>query len=54
MDRRTIRMELHRDQALIAHLGRTQEAIVLDELHRVRPTLELERVKRQMKSLRCR
>ena len=48
---RTIRMELHRDQALIAHLGRTQEAIVLDELHRVRPTLELERVKRQMKSL---
>ena len=48
---RTIRMELHRDQALIAHLGRTQEAIVLDELHRARPTLELERVKRQMKSL---
>ncbi len=48
---RTIRMELHRDQALIAHLGRTQEAIVLDELHRVRPTPELERVKRQMKSL---
>jgi PAS domain S-box-containing protein len=44
-------MELHRDQALIAHLGRTQEAIVLDELHRARPTLELERVKRQMKSL---
>ena len=48
---RTIRMELHRDQALIAHLGRTQEAIVLDELHRVRSTPELERVKRQMKSL---
>jgi len=48
---RTMRMELHRDQAIIAHLERTQEAIVLDELHRVRSTAELERVRRQMKSL---
>jgi PAS domain S-box-containing protein len=48
---RTMRMELHRDQAIIAHLERTQEQIVLDELHRVRSTPELERVRRQMKSL---
>ncbi len=48
---RTTRMELHRDQAIIAHLERTQEPIVLDELHRVRSTPELERVRRQMKSL---
>jgi PAS domain S-box-containing protein len=48
---RTIRMELHRDQAIIAHLERTQEPIVLDELHRVRSTPELERLRRQMKSL---
>jgi PAS domain S-box-containing protein len=45
------RMELHSDQAIIAHLERTQEPIVLDELHRVRSTPELERVRRQMKSL---
>ena len=48
---RTMRMELHRDQAIIAHLERTQEPIVLDELHRVRSTPELERVRRQMNSL---
>ena len=48
---RTMRMELHRDQAIIAHLERTQEPIVLDELHRVRSTPDLERVRRQMKSL---
>ena len=48
---RTMRMELHRDQAIISHLERTQEPIVLDELHRVRSTPELERVRRQMKSL---
>src|SRR5678816_3235240 len=35
---RTTRMELHRDQAIIAHLERTQEPIVLDELHRVHST----------------
>jgi PAS domain S-box-containing protein len=45
------RMELHRDQAIIAHLERTQEPIVLDELHRIRSTPELERVRRQMRSL---
>jgi PAS domain S-box-containing protein len=49
--KRTARMELHRDQAIIAHLQRTQEPIVADELHRVRSTPELERVRRQMKSL---
>lgn len=48
---RTARMELHRDQAIISHLERTQEPIVVDELHRVRSTPELERVRRQMKSL---
>ncbi|MEO7165704.1 MAG: ATP-binding protein [Spartobacteria bacterium] len=48
---RTMRMELHRDQAIIAHLERTQEPIILDELHRIRSTPELERVRRQMKSL---
>ena len=48
---RTTRMELHRNQAIIAHLERSREPIVLDELHRVRSTPELERVRRQMKSL---
>ena len=48
---RTTRMELHRDQAIIAQLERTPEPIVVDELHRVRSTPELERVRRQMKSL---
>jgi PAS domain S-box-containing protein len=48
---RTARMELHRDQAIIAHLEQTQEPIVVDELHRIRSTPELERVRRQMKSL---
>ncbi len=48
---RTTRMELHRDQAIIAHLERTKEPIILDELHRIRSTPELERVRRQMKSL---
>jgi PAS domain S-box-containing protein len=47
----TVRVELHRDQSIIAYLERTQEPIVLDELHRVRSTPELERVRRQMKSL---
>jgi PAS domain S-box-containing protein len=48
---RTTRIELHRDQAIIGQLERTQESIVLDELHRVRTTPELERVQRQMNSL---
>ena len=46
-----MRLELHRDQAIITHLERTQEPIVLDELHRIRSTPELERVRRQMRSL---
>src|SRR5450432_4003885 len=48
---RTMRVELHRDQAIIAHLEQTQEPIVVDELHRVPSTAGLERVKRQMSSL---
>jgi PAS domain S-box-containing protein len=48
---RTTRVELHRDQAIIAHLEQTQEPIVVDELHRVPSTAGLERVKRQMGSL---
>jgi PAS domain S-box-containing protein len=48
---RVQRIELHQDQAIITQLGRTQEPIVLDELHRVRSTPELERVRRQMQSL---
>ncbi len=48
---RTTRVELHKDQAIIAELSRTQEAIVLDELHRVRSTPTLERVRKQMQSL---
>ena len=48
---RTARIELHRDQAIIAWLERTQEPIVVDELHRSRSTPELERLRRQMKSL---
>ncbi|MBA3962716.1 MAG: PAS domain-containing protein [Chthoniobacterales bacterium] len=48
---RTTRLELHKDQSIITELNRTQEPIVLDELHRVRSTTELERVGKQMKSL---
>ena len=48
---RTTRIELHRDQAIVAQLERTQEPILLDELHRVRSTPDLERVRRQMDSL---
>lgn len=48
---RNARIELHREQAIITHLQRLQEAIVLDELHRVRSTRELERVRKQMQSL---
>jgi PAS domain S-box-containing protein len=44
-------IELHNDQAIITQLERTQEPIVLDELHRVRSTRELERVRKQMQSL---
>ena len=47
---RTTRMELHRDQAIIAHLERTQEPIVVDELHRAFDPA-LERGKRQMNAL---
>ncbi len=48
---RTARIELHQDQAIIAHLEKSQEPIVLDELHRVRSTPESIRVRKQMQSL---
>ena len=45
------RLELSRDQATIAQLEAGRESIVLDELHRARPTPQLERVMRQLDSL---
>ncbi len=45
------RIELHQGQAIIAEIVSTQQPIVLDELHRVRSTPQLERVRKQMKSL---
>ncbi len=44
-------IEFSKDQALITYLENHQEAIVLDELHRIRKTPELERVTKQMESL---
>lgn len=45
------RLELDREQATIARLSSNPEPIVLDELHRARPTPQLERVMRQLDSL---
>jgi PAS domain S-box-containing protein len=45
------RLELDRGQATIAQLELNREPIVLDELHRARPTPQLERVMRQLDSL---
>src|SRR5438477_129300 len=44
-------LELTRDQATIAELELNREPIVLDELRRVRPTPQLQRVMRQLDSL---
>jgi signal transduction histidine kinase len=44
-------LELTRDQATVAELESKREPIVMDELHRVRPTPELQRVMRQLDSL---
>jgi PAS domain S-box-containing protein len=44
-------LELTRDQATIAELESNREPIVLDELHRARPTPQLQRVMRQLDSL---
>jgi signal transduction histidine kinase len=44
-------LELTRDQATITQLEATREPIVLDELHRARPTAQLQRVMRQLDSL---
>ncbi len=45
------RLELTRDQATIAQLESSREPIVMDELHRARPTPQLQRVMRQLDSL---
>jgi len=45
------RLELTRDQATIQQLESDREPIVLDELHRVRPTSRLQQVMRQLDSL---
>ena len=45
------RLELTRDQTTIVELESEREPIVLDELHRVRPTAQLQRVMRQLDSL---
>ena len=44
-------LALSTDQATITYLQTHQEPIVLDELHRIRQTPELERLTKQMKSL---
>src|SRR5437899_10565790 len=44
-------LELSRDQATITELESNREPIVMDELHRVRPTPQLRRVMRQLDSL---
>src|SRR5947208_716470 len=44
-------LELTRDQATITELESNREPIVLDELHRARPTPQLRRVMRQLDSL---
>ncbi len=44
-------LELTRDQATIAQLEANREPIVLDELHRARPTPQLQRVMRQLDAL---
>jgi PAS domain S-box-containing protein len=45
------RLELDHEQATIKQLATIREPIVLDELHRARPTPQLERVMRQLDSL---
>jgi PAS domain S-box-containing protein len=45
------RLELDHEQATIKQLAAIREPIVLDELHRARPTPQLERVMRQLDSL---
>jgi PAS domain S-box-containing protein len=44
-------LDLSQDQAIITHLETNQETIVQDELHRIRPTPQVERVMKQMDSL---
>jgi len=44
-------VELTRDQTTITRLESSREPIVLDELHRARPTPQLQRVTRQLDSL---
>lgn len=44
-------LALSKNDATISYLETTQQPLVLDELHRMRPTPELERVEKQMASL---
>ncbi len=44
-------IEFSKDDALISYLGAHQEPLVLDELHRIRLTPQLERVAKQMEGL---
>ena len=44
-------LELTRDQATVTQLESSREPIVMDELHRARPTPQLQRVMRQLDSL---
>jgi len=44
-------IEFHKDEPIISLLATRQEALVLDELHRVRPTPQLHTVTKQLESL---
>ena len=44
-------IELDKQQAIIAQLEKHQETLVLDELHRIRATPQLDRIIKQMESL---
>ncbi|MEY2482189.1 MAG: hypothetical protein QOG51_322 [Verrucomicrobiota bacterium] len=47
-DSNVAELRLNRDEATISHLAAHQEVLVLDELHRIRTTPELERVMQEM------
>ncbi|HEX8679533.1 MAG TPA: ATP-binding protein, partial [Chthoniobacterales bacterium] len=49
--RRLSQLEFREDESLVHHLQENAEPIVLDELRRIRPTPELERIARQMQHL---
>ncbi|MEY2519506.1 MAG: hypothetical protein QOF24_1265 [Verrucomicrobiota bacterium] len=47
-DSNVTELRLNRDEATISYLAASQEVLVLDELHRIRTTPELERVMQEM------